>query len=129
VLNFIWICIGGGLGSGSRYLVGLGAAKLLGTGFPYGTLVVNVVGCFLISVVMYLSVDTGIISPPVRLFLVTGFLGGFTTYSSFNYETLKLVQSGSWALAASNILVTWLACATSGLLGLFVGSRLAGTIS
>jgi CrcB protein len=126
VLQFIWICIGGALGTGSRYLVGLGAAKVLGTGFPYGTLVVNVVGSFLISVVMYLSIDAGALSLPVRLFLTTGFMGGFTTYSSFNYETLKLFQSGAWEIGAINVLVTLLACATSGLLGLFVASRLTG---
>ena len=129
MLQLLWICIGGALGTGSRYLVGLWAAKALGTGFPYGTLVVNVVGSFLISIVMYLSIDAGAIPLPVRLFITTGFMGGFTTYSSFNYETLKLFQSGAWGIAATNVLVTLLACATAGLLGLFVGSRIAGAIS
>lgn len=108
--------------------MGLWAAKL-GTGFPYGTLTVNVVGSFLISVVMYLSIDAGAIPLPVKMFLTTGFMGGFTTYSSFNYETLKLLQNGAWRLGATNVLVTLLACAISWLLGLFVGSRIAGAIS
>lgn len=129
MLQFFWICIGGALGTGARYLVGIWAAKALGTGFPYGTLTVNVVGSFLISIVMYLSIDAGAIPLPVRLFLTTGFMGGFTTYSSFNYETIKLFQSGAWGLGATNVLITLLACATSGLLGLFVGSRIAGAIS
>ncbi|MBN2195289.1 MAG: fluoride efflux transporter CrcB [Polyangiaceae bacterium] len=129
MLHFFWICIGGALGTGSRYLVGMWAAKTLGTGFPYGTLLVNVVGSLLISIAMYLSVDTAAIPLPVRLFLTTGLLGGFTTYSSFNYETIKLFQSGAWGLAATNILITVLVCAASGLLGLFVGARIAGAIS
>ena len=129
MVQLLWICLGGALGTGSRYLVGLGAAKLMGSGFPWGTLTVNLVGSFLISVVMYLSLDAAVIAAPLRLFLVTGFMGGFTTYSSFNYETLKLFQSGAWGIAATNVLVTMLACSTAGLLGLFVGSRIAGAIS
>ena len=129
MLQFTWICIGGALGTGSRYLIGVWAAKTLGSGFPYGTLIVNVVGSFLISLVMYLSVDAGAIPQPVRLFLTTGFMGGLTTYSSFNYETLKLFQNGAWGLAANNVVVTLLACATSGLLGLFVASRIAAAVS
>jgi fluoride exporter len=129
VFQFFWICIGGALGTGSRYLVGLWAAQALGTGFPYGTLIVNVVGSFLISIVMYLSIDAGAIPLPVRMFLASGFMGGLTTYSSFNYETIKLFQSGAWGAAAANILITLLACATAGGLGLWVGSRIAAVIS
>jgi fluoride exporter len=123
VAQFIWICVGGALGTGSRYLVGIWAARALGTAFPYGTLIVNVVGSFLISVVMVLSIDSGVIPLPVRLFLTTGFMGGFTTYSSFNYETLRLLQSGAFGAAATNVLATLLACAAAGLLGLVVASR------
>jgi CrcB protein len=128
MLRFLGLCVGGALGTGSRYLVGQWAATSLGTGFPYGTLTVNTVGSFLISIVMYLSIDAGAIPLPARLFLATGFMGGFTTYSSFNYETLKLVQSGAWTSAAANVLLTLLACWTSGLLGLVVGSRIARAI-
>jgi len=126
MLQFLWICLGGALGTGSRYLVGLWAAEALGTGFPYGTLTVNVLGSFLISLVMSLCVDAGVIPPTVRMFLTTGVLGGFTTYSSFNFETLKLVQSGAWGLAATNVVVTLFACTAAGLLGLIAGSRLVG---
>ncbi len=125
MLQFLWICLGGALGTGSRYLVGLGATRVFGSGFPYGTLIVNIVGSFLVSLVMYLSVDAGSIPLSVRMFLTTGFLGGFTTYSSFNYETLKLFQSGSWGIAAMNVFVTLFACVAFGLLGLFVGTKMA----
>jgi CrcB protein len=114
------------LGTGCRYLVGLGAARWLPAGFPYGTLTVNVVGSFLISLFMYLSIDAGAISPSVRLFLTTGIMGGLTTYSSFNYETLKLFQSGAFALASFNVLVTLVACVLSGMLGLAVAARISG---
>ncbi len=125
MLQFLWICIGGALGTGARYLVGTWAAKALGTGFPYGTLIVNVVGSFFISVVMFLSIDAGVIPLPVRMFLTTGIMGGFTTYSSFNYETLKLLQSGAWGIAAANIAVTLLGCTGAGLLGLLIAARMA----
>lgn len=125
----LWICAGGALGTGARYLVGVWAAQALGTGFPYGTLIVNTAGSFLISLVMYLSIDAGTLSLPLRMFLATGFMGGFTTYSSFNYETIKLLQSGAWGVAALNVLATLAACAVAGLLGLWAGSRIAAALS
>ncbi|MCL4233503.1 MAG: fluoride efflux transporter CrcB [Deltaproteobacteria bacterium] len=124
--NLVWICLGGAVGSGARYLVGIWAANTLGTAFPYGTLVVNIAGSFLISVVMALGIDLGAIPPSVRLFLATGVLGGFTTYSSFNYETIKLAQSGAWGIAAINLFGTWLACAVAGFTGLALVGRMAG---
>ncbi len=120
------ICLGGAIGTGARYLVGLGAAAALGTGFPYGTLIVNTVGSFLIGVVLVLGVDFEVLPPPWRLFLATGVMGGFTTYSSFNYETLELVKGGAWTLAALNVLGTLAAAALAGLLGAYVGARLGG---
>lgn len=126
MVQFLWICLGGALGTGARYLVGLGAAKVLGAGFPYGTLTVNLLGSFLISVVMYLSLDAAVLSASLRLFLTTGFMGGFTTYSSFNYETLKLFQGGAFALGAANLFGTVIGCAIAGLLGVFVAARLGG---
>lgn len=120
-----WICLGGGLGTGCRYLIGLWAERALGLGFPFGTLIVNAVGSFLISLVMYLGTEAGAVSLPVRLFLTTGFMGGFTTYSSFNHETLTLFQRGAWGIAAINVLVTLCTCAAAGILGLFVASRWA----
>jgi len=126
VAQFLLICLGGALGTGARYLVGLGAAKVLGSGFPYGTLTVNVVGSFLIAVVMYLSLEVAVLSAPLRIFLTTGVMGGFTTYSSFNYETLKLFQGGAVMLGVANLLATVVGCGLAGVLGLYVAARLAG---
>ncbi len=124
MLQFAWICLGGAVGTGARYLIGQWAVRALGAGLPYGTFIVNVLGSFLISLIMGLSLEASAISTPVRLFLVTGVMGGLTTYSTFNYETLKLFQGGAWGLAAANVLLTVTACAAAGVLGLVVVSRL-----
>lgn len=119
-----WVCLGSALGGGARYLISLGALRLLGPAFPYGTLAVNLIGSFLISAIMYVALTTTWISPGMRLFLTTGVMGGFTTYSAFNYETLALATDGEWLLAATNVVVTLAACALAGILGLAV-ARLA----
>jgi fluoride exporter len=124
MLQFFWICLGGALGTGARYLIGLWAAKVLGTGFPYGTLTVNVTGSFLISILMVLGNDAAAMPASIRNVLTTGVMGGFTTYSSFNYETLTLLQSGALLMGVTNTMVTLLGCALSGLLGLLVAGRL-----
>jgi CrcB protein len=118
------VCIGGALGSGARYLTSSWAAQALGPQFPAGTLIVNVTGSFLLSVVMRLALSTNLVPPDLRLFLGAGIMGGFTTYSSFNYETLALLDQGRLAAAAANVGVTvvgcfaaaspgWLSCAPS----------------
>jgi CrcB protein len=120
------IGVAGALGTLSRYLVGQWAREALGTGFPYGTLIVNVAGCFLIALVSELALATQMISPTVRLTLMTGFLGGLTTYSSFNYETTNLLRERAWATGLANIGVTFTLCFVAGLLGLALARRLAG---
>jgi len=120
MIPFLWVCCGGALGSGARYLVGTGAAAAFGQGFPFGTLIVNLVGSFLISLVMRLATTTGWVPGQVRLFLTTGVLGGFTTYSSFNYETLRLLDDGNWGTAAINLGGTVIGCLLAGLAGLKV---------
>lgn len=120
--RFLWICFAGALGTGTRYLVGLGALKALGPEFPWGTLFVNVVGCFLIAGVMRAASVQPWISPDLRFALTTGFLGGLTTYSSFNYETTKLFGERPW-LGALNLAVTLGACFAAGLLGTLAARR------
>lgn len=125
--RFLWIGIAGAFGTWTRYLVGLGAAKALGTAFPFGTLIVNLTGCFLIAGVMHVALATTLVPPTLRLALTTGFMGGLTTYSSFNYETTKLAQDGAWGIAAVNFAATTIGCLAAGLLGLAVARRLFGT--
>ena len=120
------ITVAGALGTLSRYGVGLWAGKALGTSFPYGTLIVNVSGCFLIALVSRLALSTDLISPTLRLTLTTGFMGGLTTYSSFNYETTNLLRERGLAVGLTNVAVTLLACFLAGGLGLWVAAKLAG---
>ena len=120
-MNAVWVSIGGALGSLARYGVATGAAAVWGTAFPFGTLIVNVVGSFLISVIMTVSLGSGVISPTARLFLTTGIMGGFTTYSSFNFDTLRLAQSNAYGLAGLNIAVTVVGCLAAGFAGVVLG--------
>jgi CrcB protein len=119
------VCLGGALGSGARYLVALGAGRWLGPGFPWGTLAVNTAGSFLITLLVHLSVATQAVSPELRLFLTTGVMGGLTTYSTFNHETLQYLRDGAWLLGGANLVVTVVACLAAGLLGLAAGRALA----
>lgn len=94
--------IGGFIGSALRYMISLYAPKLLGTQLPYGTLIVNVVGGVMIGFIMELSLGRNI-SPELRLFLTTGIMGGFTTFSTFSYETINLFTAGSYLSGSLNV--------------------------
>ncbi len=97
------VALGGGVGSLARYLITLAATSLAGPRFPWGTLAVNVLGCALAGIVLHLAVDRQTLGAQARLLLMTGFLGGLTTFSAFAFETLQLARAGSVALAASNV--------------------------
>jgi len=124
--RFLLVCLGGAAGTGARYLVGVGAGRWLGSGFPWGTLIVNLVGSFLIGAVMELGIRFGAIPAELRIFLTTGVMGGFTTYSSYNYELLGYLQRGAWALGALYFAATVAGCLAAGLLGL-AAARLLGS--
>ena len=119
--RFLLVCLGGAIGTGARYLTAIWAAGALGTAFPFGTLIVNVVGSFLIALILQLNPA----SLDVRLLLTTGVMGGFTTYSAFNYETTNYFRTGAWALGALNASVTFVGCLAAGVAGLAVGRMLA----
>jgi fluoride exporter len=104
----LWIGAGGFFGSAARYLLAAWVYSRWGTAFPWGTLVVNVVGSFLLGVLMsvFLRAQGGMLTATYQLALVVGLLGGFTTFSTFAYETLSLAQGGSWPRALANILVS-----------------------
>jgi CrcB protein len=118
--RFLLVCAGGAFGTGARYLLGGWAQRTLGTGFPYGTLIINSIGSFLIVILMHLSIQRGVISPDLRVILTTGVMGGFTTYSTFNYETVRLLQDGALGLGALNILATVVVCLLAGGLGVLI---------
>ena len=118
------ITFGGAIGTLLRYLVSLLAAHWLGTEFPYGTLIVNVSGAFVIGLVQQLGTEALLIPDNMRLFLTTGMMGGLTTYSTFSYETVRLMEAGSWNQAWVNILVTTVICLSLCFLGMGVGRML-----
>lgn len=101
------LCAGGGL---SRYYLSGWVYTLLGRAFPYGTLVVNVIGAYLIGLIMELALRSTALSDTLRLGLTVGFLGGLTTFSTFSYETFKLLEDGQFLLAAGNVLASVLIC-------------------
>src|SRR5947209_13802662 len=117
-MRWLWIALGGAGGTLLRYAISLFAPRLFGTSFPAGTLVVNLLGSFCIGAVMYVGLTTKMISPDLRFGLTTGVMGGLTTYSTFNYETLELVRSGAWGTGMLNCAVTFVGCLAAGLLGL-----------
>ena len=92
---FIAIFLGGGCGALSRYLIIDQINKLGTNSFPYGTMLVNVLGAFLIGIVYYLLMSKIIINEQLKVFITIGFLGGFTTFSSFNLDFFRLIESGN----------------------------------
>lgn len=98
-MKFLLVLAGGGLGSICRYSVSLLSLKLFGTRFPYGTMIVNLTGCFLVGVCFGLTERAAWFGPLARLFFMTGFLGGLTTFSSFALETVVAGRTGTIALA------------------------------
>ena len=123
--RLFWICLAGAAGTGTRYLIALWAAQRFGSSFPYGTLIVNVTGCFLIALIMQAAIATSW-SPTLRSALTIGYIGGLTTYSSFNYETTRLLQDGAPDVAALNAIVTLVGCFAAGWLGLIASRQLLG---
>jgi CrcB protein len=125
--RFLWICLGGAAGTGARYLLSGWLLRTLGPGFPWGTLAVNVIGSFLLGLLMHIALATALLSPTLRLTLTTGVMGGFTTYSTFNYETLQYLQRNEWLAAGTNVAATLLVCLAVGALGVLTGRLLVGS--
>ena len=121
-MEAVWIGIGGALGANARYLVGRLALERFGAGFPYGTLAANLTGCLLIGVVLALLTERGVSNQPWRLLLVVGVLGGYTTFSSFAYESVTLLEQGKIARLAAYVLLSNAGGLAACALGLF-GTR------
>lgn len=127
LVSTVWVGLGGAVGSMVRYqLDGWFQARVPST-FPVGILVINGLGSFLLVLVAELALSRGeLISPTLRLALTTGVLGGFTTYSTFNYDTLRLANAGAWGSALGNLLATVAGCLVAGVLG-WVAARTLST--
>jgi CrcB protein len=122
-MTYLAISVGAVLGANARFLVGLWVADRLGTSFPYGTFAINVTGSFLIGVVLTLSTDL-LVPDWFRPLLAIGFLGAYTTFSTFSYETLALVQDGAIARALMNVV----ASVSVAFVGVYAGTAVARLI-
>jgi fluoride exporter len=118
------VAIGGLVGSVARYWLSGAVQDVTGHTFPSGTLAVNIVGSFVIGLVMALSLERGLLGDEWRILLTTGFCGGFTTMSTFSYETLALLRDGESALALWNVTASFVACVGAAWLGNTVGRLL-----
>ena len=116
-VRLLLVCLGGAVGSGLRYTIGVLAVRWLGTDFPFGTLAVNLAGSFLIGFVQE-AATRNVVTEHARLFLTVGVMGGLTTYSAFSYETVRLMQTGAWTRAWVNLVVTTTVCLTLCVLGM-----------
>jgi CrcB protein len=105
----LYVALGGALGSVLRYVLGGAVQRAMHAGFPYGTLAVNIIGCFLIGVLIKLFMN---VEPPpsLRALLVIGFCGGFTTFSTFTSETIGLAESGAYLRASAYVLASVALC-------------------
>jgi len=122
--NYFIIGIGGFLGAVCRYIVALWIGQRWGRTFPLGTFVVNISGSFLIGLLMSLFTEKFMVSPQGRLFLVVGFLGAYTTFSTFEYETGNLLKDGEWSIALANVILSVIA----GFVALKLGELIAKSI-
>lgn len=123
MINLVLIFLGSGLGAISRYGISNLIHSLVGRAFPYGTLVVNASGSFIMGLLFMIILERfGALAPQLRAFLLIGFLGGYTTFSSFSIETLTLLEQGAWVSAGLNILLNIIVCISLAWLGV-LGAR------
>jgi CrcB protein len=121
VQRLLLIALGGAIGTVLRYLTSLYAGQWLGAEFPYGTLIVNLSGAFIIGLVQELGTEAAVVPDTVRLFLTTGMMGGLTTYSTFSLETIRLMEANALHEAWINIVVTTTGCLGLCFLGIGIG--------
>jgi CrcB protein len=127
LVQYFWIAVGSALGGSARYFCSGLAARMIGETFPFGTLIVNIVGSFVIGFFATLTGPDGriFVSSTMRQMVMTGFCGGFTTFSSFSLQTLSLVQDGEWLHAGANITASVVLC----LAAVWAGHILAASLN
>ena len=124
--QILYVAVGGGLGSVGRFLISTVMLRAIGPSFAWGTLTVNLAGSFLIALFMHLGLSATVLPADARLFLTTGVMGGFTTYSTFSYETTRYLQDGAYALAGANVGVTLVGGLLACIAGFAAGRAITG---
>ncbi len=121
MLSYLWVSVGGAIGSAARFWISGVVAQRYGQTFPYGTLAVNLTGSFLIGLFAALTNPDGrfLASPSSREFFMIGICGGYTTFSSFSLQTLALAQDGEWLRAGANTVASFTLCLVAVWLGHF----------
>ena len=119
--NYIWIALGAVVGASARYFLSTLIARDFVSAFPYGTLLINLTGCFLLGLIGQFTLNRMVISPDWRVAIAVGFFGGYTTFSSFGWETAKMLEDGEWLRASTYVA----ASVAAGLLLSVAGIRLA----
>ena len=122
--QWLWIAVAGGIGSVCRWGLSMWIGLRTGGSFPWGTFAVNALGCLLIGIVAAAIEKQALVSPVARVAIIVGFLGGFTTFSSFALEGFALASNGKWLLAGSYVALTNIACFAA----VWVGHRLVVSV-
>jgi CrcB protein len=121
IVKYVLVFLGGGTGAALRYWMQGAIYNRTGADFPYGTIAVNILGCFIIGLLMVSLEERFLATPSLRLFLTVGILGGFTTFSSFSYETLALVRDGESLRALANVGLSLCSCLAATWAGMKAG--------
>lgn len=124
MLKILYLGFFGGMGCVARYTVSGWVYAFAGRTLPYGTLAVNVVGSLLLGLIMEGSLRSTLLSPDLRFGLTVGFMGGFTTFSTFSYETVKLLEEGSLVAAGANILLNVIVCVVAAIIGIYLARQM-----
>jgi len=124
VNEILVISLGAILGANARWVISRYAARILGPVFPYGTLVINVSGSFVVGFFMIWATERVLLDPRWRLLVVVGFCGAFTTFSSFSFETMAYFEQGQWLLMSANFLSNNLLCLAAVLAGMALARAL-----
>lgn len=122
-MEYLWVGVGGFAGANVRYVLGAWIGNRLGAGFPYGTFLINISGSLLIGAILTLLTEQFVADPLWRRLIVIGFLGGYTTFSSYSFEAMALIEEGNWSRALTYVLGT----NVLGLLACYLGIILART--
>ena len=110
IREYLWVSLGGIVGACARYFLSRFTAKIVGTSFPWGTLLINITGSFILGLFLVYTTERVFLDPKWRLLIAIGFCGAYTTFSSYAYESMVYFQQGNWTLFAGNVLANNILC-------------------